>query len=195
MQKHVVIYTILGSVSTGTSSEPIDHLRQAVEDRGDTIAGSYVDYGPEVRLRQRNIGWKTLLNSLDGVDQVAVTSAGDLPGRTVRDLLRLLGTLRDHEVTLLLLAEDIDTSDGSTAFLDLIAAYRAAKLSEAIRRGQAKTDKRIGRPAIPRSVVIRIQACIAQGHGIRPTARKFNVSPASVINISRSMDQIDKQAA
>jgi len=195
MHQHVVIYTILRSVSTDTSPEPLEHLRQAVEDRGDAIVGTFVDYGPEVRLRQRNIGWKTVLESLGGVDQVVVATAGDLPGRTVKDLLRLLSTLRDQGVSLFLHNEGIDTSNGSAAFLDLITAYRAAKLSQAIRRGIAKTDKRVGRPAIPQALVARIQRSLAEGGGIRPTARRFHVSPGSVVNICRSMGQIDAEAA
>jgi DNA invertase Pin-like site-specific DNA recombinase len=187
MQKQVVIYTVFRSVSTETSTNPIDNLRQAVENRGDTVVGTFVDYGPQVQLRQRNTGWKSVLECLDGVDQVVVMSAGDLPGKSVRDLLRPLGILRDHGVSLFLVTEGIDTDNGSTTFLDLIAAYRAAKLSQAIRRGIAKTAKRIGRPAIPQRVVIGIQACLALGAGVRPTARKFNVSPASVISIRRSM--------
>ena len=135
MHQHVVIYTVVRFNPTTSSDEPINHLRQAVEDRGDTVVGSFVDYGPEVRLRQRNVGWKNVLSSLDGVDQVAVMSAGDLPGRTVKDLLRLLATLRDHGVGLFVLTEGIDTSNGSDAFMDLILAYRAAKLSQAIRKG------------------------------------------------------------
>ena len=196
MQKQVVIYTILRSISTETSSGSVQHLRQAVQDRGDTVVGTYVDYGAEVRLRQRNVGWKSILASLDGVDQVAVLSAGDLPGRTVKDLLRLLGTLRDHGVSLYLHDEEIDTDNGSTAFLDLIAAYRAVMLSKAIRRGQAKCGKRIGRPAIPPNILARIQACLAAGGGIRSTAKKFGVSPGSIVNIRRSIIAgIDKQAA
>src|SRR5271156_2066516 len=102
MQKQVVVYTVLQSVSTDASPEPLEHLRQEVEDRGDCVVGSFIDYGVEVRLRQRNTGWKNILTSLESVDQVAVMSAGDLPGKTVQDLLRLLSTLRDHEVSLFL---------------------------------------------------------------------------------------------
>ena len=119
-------------------------------------------------------------------------SAGDLPGKSVKDLLRLLDHLRDNCVGLFLLSEGIDTSTSGTAFvlLDIIRAYRAAKLSQSIRAGQFRAvaaGKIIGRPAIPHCVLIRIWACLAEGGGIRPTARKFNVSPGSVVNIRRSM--------
>jgi hypothetical protein len=47
--------------------------------------------------------------------------------------------------------------------------------------------KRIGRPIVPGWVRERIQAALADGGGIRSTARTYNVSPASVINIRRTM--------
>jgi DNA invertase Pin-like site-specific DNA recombinase len=198
MHKHVILCTVVQSSPTITSSEPAEHLRQAVEDRGDTVVGSFVDFGPEIRLRPRSVGWKNILESLYGVDQVVVMSAGDLPGKSMRDLLHLLGILRDHGVGLFVLTKHIDTGNGSSVMLDLITAYRAAQLSQAIRKGQAKAleaGKVIGRPKVPANIRLRIQACLAMGHGIRSTARHFHVSPASVINIRRSMDQINAEAA
>jgi hypothetical protein len=43
--------------------------------------------------------------------------------------------------------------------------------------------------------VTRIQTCLAEGAGIRSTARRFNVSPASVVNIRRSTTASHQQAA
>lgn len=198
MKNCIVIYTSDQSCPPGTSGELLDCLRQAVEDRGDVVVGTFTDHGAEGR-RKRKAGWKTLLASLDGVDQIAVASAGDLPGRSLPDLLRLLATLRDHGVGLLLLHEGIDTDSGSAAILDLIAAHRAVRVSRAIKAGQARAlaaGKITGRPAIPHAVLVRIQACLRAGHGIRPTAKRFNVSPGSVINARRSMQiSLNKQAA
>jgi DNA invertase Pin-like site-specific DNA recombinase len=188
MQKQVVIYAVVRSSPTTTSDEPLERLRQAVEDRGDTVIKSFVDYGPEVRvLRQRNTGWKSILSNLDGVDQVVVATAGDLPGKSVQDLIKFLGLLRDRGISLYLHHEQIDTDDGSAAFLDLLTTYRAAKRSQAIRRGQSKSNKRPGRPAIPHRIVVGIQACLRAGGRIRATAKKFGVSPGSVVNIRRAM--------
>jgi DNA invertase Pin-like site-specific DNA recombinase len=195
MQKRTILYILGYSCSAGTSDELAGNLRRSVEDRGDVVVGTFSDHGGEGR---RKTGWKALLASLDGVEQIAVASAGDLPGRTVADLLRLLGNLRNHGVGLLLLAEGIDTTSGSAAVLDLISTYRAAKLSQAIRRGQERAraaGKVIGRPAIPQAVLVRIRTSLASGGGIRPTAKKFNVSPASVVNVRRSMPETVAQAA
>jgi DNA invertase Pin-like site-specific DNA recombinase len=187
MNSRVVTYISGHSCSPGTSGEPLDCLSRAVEGRGDVVVGTFSEAGAEGRGKS---AWKALLTGLDGVDQVAVTSAGDLPGRTVADLLRLLETLRNHGVGLFLLAENTDTASGSGAVLDLIAAYRAAKLSAAIRRGQERAraaGKTIGRPIIPLAVRRRIMVDLAQNPTVRPLARKYGVSPGSIVNIRRSM--------
>ncbi len=104
------------------------------------------------------------------------------------DLLKVLGLFRDSGVTLHL--HNIETGTTTSVVLDIVQAYRRAKLSQAIRIGQRKAvaaGKRIGRPIVPARVQDRIRAALAQGGGIRPTARMFNVSPASVINIRRAM--------
>jgi len=191
MPRRTIIYIHGQSCSPGTSDKLEGRLRQAVEERGDAVVGNFAEHDAQGR---RKTGWKASLANLDGVDQIAVVSAGDLPGRTVNDLLRLLETLRDHGIDLFLMTENIDTASGSAAILDLISAYRRTKLSQAIKRGQERCGKRIGRPPIPLGVVVRIRACLQQGGGIRATAKKFGVSPASVINVRRSATS-DQQAA
>ena len=81
--------------------------------------------------------------------------------------------------------------------LDLVASYRRAKLSQAIRAGQQKAvaaGKKIGRPEVPAGVRARIQAALADGGGIRPVARRFGVSPSSVLNI-RATARLEAEAA
>jgi DNA invertase Pin-like site-specific DNA recombinase len=142
----------------------------------------------EITGRGKYAGWHLLIASLDTVDRVVVADAGDLPGRSVADLLKILALLRDRGVTLHL--HDIETGTMTSAVLDIIAALRRARLSQNIRAGQAKAlaaGKRVGRPIVPGRVQERIRAALAEGGGVRPTARLFNVSPASVINIRRTM--------
>lgn len=172
-----------------TQPELLADIRQTVEDRGDTVVSTYLD-DAGITGRGKYAGWRKLLACLDTVDRIALSSAGDIPGRTVADLLKVLGILRDQGVGLSLHYEGIDTGSGGFALLELIAAFRRAKLSQAIRAGQAKAvsaGKRIGRPIVPYRIQERIRIALAEGGGIRPTARRYNVSPASVINIRRTM--------
>jgi DNA invertase Pin-like site-specific DNA recombinase len=111
-----------------------------------------------------------------------------VPRRTAGDHLKILGLLRDRGVTLHL--HNIETGTATSVVLDIVQAYRRAKLSHAIRVGQAKAlaaGKRIGRPPVPDRVHNAIQNALIGGGGIRPTARKFNVSPAFVVNVRRTM--------
>jgi DNA invertase Pin-like site-specific DNA recombinase len=165
-------------------------MRRTVEGRGDLVVEMVASEVAGTR-RNHNVGLRALVAHLGGVDQVAVMSAADLPARTVKELLRLLGILRDHGVGLIVTAEGIDTNRG-TAFtvLDVIAEFRRTKLSRAIRVGQAKAlaaGKTIGRPKVPAAIRHHIWACVAAGSGIRPTANKFGVAPATVINVCRSI--------
>jgi hypothetical protein len=175
--------------TVGTSAELPHTLRRTVEDRGAVVVATYED-DAQITGRGKYAGWRTLIAHLDTVDQIVVSNAGDIPGKTVPDLLKVLGVLRDYCVGLYLRDEQIDTGSTGFALLDLITAYRKAKLSQAIRNGQVKAvvaGKRIGRPIVPGRVRDRIRAGLANGGGVRPTARLFKVSPASVINIRRTI--------
>jgi DNA invertase Pin-like site-specific DNA recombinase len=185
MNQHVIIYIRQYSNRTRTDAE----LRKAVESRGDVLVSVYCDDG-RIAGRGKYSGWRALLKNLGSVDQVLVGGASDLPGRTVNDLLAILSTLGDHRVGLYLHQEGVDTDAGSAAIVALIEAYRREKLSEAIRNGQARAQaagKKLGRPKVPDAVRRRIQTALANGGGIRPIARKYSVSPGSVINIRRMM--------
>jgi DNA invertase Pin-like site-specific DNA recombinase len=185
MAKHVAIY----ARQDGTQRELVQALRQTVERRGAIAVAVHTD-DAAITGRGKYVGWRKLLTCLDTVDQIVVSNAGDIPGKTIADLLKILAALRNYGVGLYLHAEDIDTGSGGFVLLELVAAYRRAKLSQSIRAGQARAvaaGKRIGRPIVPGSVRERIKAALADGGGIRPTARRFNVSPGSVINIRRTM--------
>jgi DNA invertase Pin-like site-specific DNA recombinase len=192
MSKRTIIYTR----QNGTDAEH-SALRQAVEMRGDKVIGTFTD-DPAILGRGKYSGWRELMAALHQADQVVVGRAGDLPGRSVADLLKIVSMLNDHGVALYLHRENIDTDSGASAFLDLVAAYRAAKSSEAIRAGLAEAKNRgqvLGRPAVPDRVRRQIQLSLNSA-GIRPTARKFNVSPGTVINIRRStMDSVAAREA
>jgi DNA invertase Pin-like site-specific DNA recombinase len=174
---------------SGHNGTQVELLCKSIESRGDTVVGVVAD-DPAIVGRGKYAGWRAVVSELAQIDQIVVNTAGDLPGKTVTNLLTILTTLCDHGVSLVSSQDGIDTGSGSAAILDLIAAYRSAKRSEAIRAGQARAravGKRLGRPAIPDSVRRRIMDDLARGAGIRPTARKFKISPACVVNFRSSL--------
>ena len=194
MSKRTIIYMRQQSGQTGTQEE----LNLAVESQGGVVIASYLDDG-RITGRGKYAGWRKLVANLDGIDQIVVGSAGDLPGKAVNDFLKILGHPREQSVGLRLHREGIDTgTDSPLNILDLIAAYRSAKTSEAIKVGLKKAVERgtkIGRPEVPPVIRERIRAALAEGGGIRPTARRFKVSPAFVVNIRRTMVVPDMAAA
>jgi DNA invertase Pin-like site-specific DNA recombinase len=129
-----IIYSRRVPTRNGTEAEP---LRAAFESRGYTVIATFRD-DPTILSKGKYAGWRALVASLDQADQLVVDGVGDLPGRTVADLLKVLGLFREHDVSLAIHREAINTDDGPDAILDLITSYRAAKLSEAIRRGISK---------------------------------------------------------
>jgi putative DNA-invertase from lambdoid prophage Rac len=183
MAKRTAIYIR----SIGTSEELFSDLRQAVQDDGDIVVATFID-DAQIEGKGKHAAWNRLLTNLRSIDQVVLSDPGDLPGRTVRDLLAILTKLGG--VAIVVPSMGIDTATGSAAVIGLVAAYRASKLSQAIRRGQQRakaSGKRIGRPPIPAGVKRRILTDLADGAGVRPTARKYNVSAASVVSLKQSM--------
>jgi DNA invertase Pin-like site-specific DNA recombinase len=160
-----LIYVRQSSEPNGTEAEL---LRKSVEGRGDTVIASFAD-DPAIVGRGKNAGWNAMFSDLDNIDQIVVGCAGDLPGTKVQHLLAILLILQDRSVGLRLNHENIDTGVGTTATLDLIDAYRAVKLSEAIRHGISwarVAGKVIGRPAVPDHVRRRVMADLAQARAV-----------------------------
>ncbi|MGD0109636.1 MAG: recombinase family protein [Rhodopila sp.] len=147
MVQHVATYSRL----TGTEHELASELRHTVESRGDTVVAVHTD-DVAITGRGKYAGWRNMVADLSTVDQIALSSAGDIPGKTVSDLFKVLAILRDRGVGLYLHDEQIDTASTGFVLLDIIASYRRGKLSQAIRAGQARAvaaGKRIGRPVVP----------------------------------------------
>src|SRR5271166_3734400 len=164
MNQRVIIYARWHAGRAGTEADLLRDVRQAIEDRGDVVVSAFVDDG-RIIGRGKYAGWNALIASLGGVDQVMLAAAADIPGRTVNDLFKILAGFRDHSVSVHLHREGIDTGSGSAfTMLEIVAAYRAAKVSAAIRAGQARAlaaGRRIGRPAIPPRLRTCIKACLA----------------------------------
>jgi DNA invertase Pin-like site-specific DNA recombinase len=190
----IIIYTRLHSSQNETQAEL---LRKTIEARGDTVVGIIAD-DPAITGKGKYAGWRSAVSELSQVDQIVVNSAGDLPGKSATDLLKILATLCDHGVSLISARENIDTGHGASAVLDLIAAYHAAKRSEAIRRGieNARSNgKALGRPKVPTRIRRKIQNALQDGAKIRSLARQFKISAGTVLNIGREPVIPEPQAA
>jgi hypothetical protein len=198
MYQRSAIYVRTNPDQTGTSRELLGYLQQAIDARGDLLVATYCD---DARLtgKGRNTSWRRLLADLDTVQQIVLTDAGDLPGKTVTDILCVLATLTAHSVTVAVPTLGIDTGAEPAAVLSLIREYRAAKKSAAIRAGQDRAraaGRHVGRPPISPIVRRKIMVALLHGDGVRITARRFSVSPALVVAIRHEMAaEAEQQAA
>jgi DNA invertase Pin-like site-specific DNA recombinase len=191
-----MLKTLIYVRRNGTEPELSD-LRRIVTDRGDTVVAAYWD-DPAITGKGRYKGWRSVMSGLPEADMVVVGCAADLPVKTVPDLFKVLSLLNEHGVGLCLHREGINTDDGAAAILSLTTAFRAAKRSEAIRRGIAKArkaGKAIGRPRISNHVRNQVRIALQNGAGIRRTARRFKVSAGSILNIAREAETSEEKLA
>ncbi len=64
-----------------------------------------------------------------------------------------------------------------------LQAFQQALRREKVRAGQRRAQEagiHCGRPPIPDATLKHVRLALQAGHGIRPTARKFGISPARV---------------
>jgi hypothetical protein len=126
----------------------------SVESRNGSVVAVHSD-DAAITGRGKYIAWREMSADLDAADQVVLSNAGDLPGKTIADLLKILAILRDHAVGLYLHAEQIDTASTTFALLDIIQAFRlpsSRRPFAARRRGHVRPGKIIGRPTVPHRV-------------------------------------------
>src|SRR5579862_7733444 len=108
--------TFIYTRQTSGQAEALASVRAATESRGDLVITTFTD-DPAILGKGKFGGWRAMITRLGEVDLVVVGSAGDLPGRTVKDLLKILDQLRHHDVELRVHRGEINTSDGTAAIL------------------------------------------------------------------------------
>ena len=127
-------------------------------------------------------------------DVVAAWSVCRL-GRSLPDLLGLLGELQARGVDLFLHQQALDTATpaGRMLFgmLGLFGEFERSMVRERVMAGLHRArfveGKRLGRPPMPEIKVEKVRRALAEGRGIRETARMLKVSPAKVTEIRRAM--------
>jgi DNA invertase Pin-like site-specific DNA recombinase len=184
--ENIFLYVRRLSTQTVSDADFANEVRQTIGAPPDARIETFVDDAGLTGRGKRRL-WHNLIDRLREADRVIVASAADLPCRTIGDLLKVLSVFRDHGVRLCLHAERIDTAAAvGFAILDVIDAFRRAKRSAAVKAGQARAvaaGKTVGRPAIPKRLAADIRAAVIDGNGVRATARRYGVSPASVVNL------------
>jgi len=120
-------------------------------------------------------------------------------GRSLPDLVTLLGELQASGVDLFLHQQALDTSTPSGRMLfQMLAVFSEFERSMTVARarvGLQRTTKRLGRPPMPVEKTQAVRYLLAQGIGIRETARETGAGTATVQRIKRSMMEANAIAA
>jgi DNA invertase Pin-like site-specific DNA recombinase len=126
-------------------------------------------------------------------DQVAAWSVDRL-GRSLQELVALLGELHAKGVDLYLHQQGIDTSTpaGKAMYqmMGVFSEFERAMIVERVKSGLARArnqEKRLGRRPVCVEVVERIREQLATGAGILKTAKALGVGTGTVHRVKREI--------
>ncbi len=180
-------------VSTGgqTTENQLRELEAVAGRLGWEIVERFVDEGISgAKGRSERPALDNLLKSVvrREVDVVAAWSVDRL-GRSLLDLIGVLGELRERGVDLYLHQQGLDTATPSGRamyqMLGVFAEFERAIIVERIKAGMARAraqGKRLSRPMTPEAVQGRCRELRAQGHSLRWIAEEVGVSKSTVAN-------------
>jgi DNA invertase Pin-like site-specific DNA recombinase len=164
-------------------------LRAAAERHGWNVVEEFSDEGISgAKGRDKRPGLDRLMRTVARreIDIVAAWSVDRL-GRSLQDLVGLLGELRAKGVDLYLHQQGLDTSTpaGKAMFgmLGVFAEFERALVQERVRAGlqRAKAQgKRLGRPPVAPDIEAAVQASHAAGKGIRRIAADLGIGVGTV---------------
>jgi DNA invertase Pin-like site-specific DNA recombinase len=167
-------------------------LQEAAGRLGWSVVAVFRDEGISgAKGRQSRPGLDALLNGVArrDFDIVAAWSVCRL-GRSLADLVGLLGELQVRGVDLYLHQQGLDTGtpSGRALFgmLSVFSEFERAMIRDRVMAGLDRarsSGKRLGRPRTTPFTVQRIRAALDQGHGVRATARMLKVSAAKVSEV------------
>jgi DNA invertase Pin-like site-specific DNA recombinase len=189
-------------VSTGeqTVENQRRELLAAAERRGWRVVAEFCDNGVSgAKGRDKRSGFDRLHRAITRheFDIVAAWSVDRL-GRSLQDLVAFLGEFHGAGVDLYLDRQGIDTSTpaGKALFqmLGLFAEFERAIIQERIAAGIARargngtrSGKPFGRPRLSAEREAAVRAALADGTGIRKTARLVGTENATVARIAGEM--------
>jgi DNA invertase Pin-like site-specific DNA recombinase len=192
MAKRVAFYL---RVSTGDGQQTIENQRQALDEIAERAGWQVIEvYADEIsgtKGRERRPAFDRMLKAAvhRKFDMIAAWSVDRL-GRSLQDLVGFLGELKAAGVDLFLHQQALDTStpSGRALFqmLGVFAEFKAAMIRERTLAGLVRAraqGKRLGRPAITRTISAAVLRSLAAGISIRKTAKLHRVGISTVQRI------------
>jgi DNA invertase Pin-like site-specific DNA recombinase len=195
--KRAALYVRVSTSDRGQTVEnQLGPLQEAATRLGWTIVAVHRDEGVSgAKGRAQRPGLDALLKGVTRreFDIVAAWSVCRL-GRSLPDLIGLLGELQARDVDLYLHQQALDTSTpaGRMLFgmLGVFAEFERSMIRDRVMAGLDRAraaNRRLGRPPMAKFRVERIRDTLAEGRGVRETARLLKVSAAKVVEVRRAM--------
>lgn len=194
--KRVALYA---RVSTDRGNQTTENQLRLLQDAaarlGWTIVAVHTDEGISgAKGREKRPGYDALLKGVTRgeYDLVAAWSVCRL-GRSLQDLVTFLADLQSRDVGLYLHVQGLDTSTPSGRMLfgmiSVFAEFERAMIRDRILAGldRVRETKRLGRPPMSIEKTEAIRTMLAQGLGVRETARRTGAGTATVQRLKRSM--------
>jgi DNA invertase Pin-like site-specific DNA recombinase len=187
-RKQAAIYARV-STDGQTTENQIQALREAAERMGWEVCAEFVDNGISgAKGRDQRPKLDALLRGAVRRDfDVVMAWSVDRLGRSLQDLVGLLGELHAKGVDLFLHQQGVDTTTpaGKAMFqmLGVFAEFERAMIRDRVRAGQARAraqGKHIGRPRTDPRREDAIRALRTKGIGIRRIARDLGVGVSVV---------------
>ena len=188
MQKRVALYVRV-STNEQTTQNQQRELRQVAKRQGWQIVEVFEDAGISgAKGRTQRPGLDAMLKGVarKDFDLVAAWSVDRL-GRSLQDLLGVLGEFHSKSVGLYLHQQGLDTTTpaGMAMFqlLGTFAEFERAMIRERIVSGLARVKsegKRLGRPRVSSEIEGQIRDARRDGHGIRKVAKMVGVGVSVV---------------
>jgi len=204
--KRVAIYLRVSTAEQHTRNQRRE-LKAAAERHGWSVAAVYEDEGISgARSRDGRPGLDALLKAITRreFDMVAARSVDRL-GRSLTDLLAVLGELHANRVGLYLHQQRLDTStpSGRAMFqmMGVFAEFERAMIRERVMAGLARAREegtKLGRRPIEKADANKataIRALLARKTGVRRIARDLGVGVGTVIRIRDSRGTLNPTEA
>jgi len=199
--KKVCLYARVSTDRSQTVENQLRELHEVAQRQGWIVTAVFTDEGISgAKGRDQRPGFDALLKAIARreVDLVAAWAV-DRIGRSLPDLVSFLGDLNAKGVDLYLHQQGLDTStpSGRAMFgmLSVFADFERAMIRERILAGLRRTSKKSGRKPMAEDRVEAIRRSLADGQGIRATARAHRASTTTVTRIAREMAAPQEPAA
>jgi DNA invertase Pin-like site-specific DNA recombinase len=188
MTKRVALY-----LRVSTAEQTVENQQRELEAVAErhcwNVVAVFTDAGISgVKGRDKRPGYDRLCHGIARreFDQVAAWSVDRL-GRSLQDLVALLGELHAKSVDLYLHQQGLDTSTpaGKAMFqmLGVFSEFERAMIVERVKAGLSRAraeGKRLGRHPVNKDVVERIREQLAHGSGIIKTAKLIGCGVGTV---------------